>query len=349
MQRSIRVRLMATLAALVVGLAGLGGWSALRLRDLGRVAERILADNYLSVEAAQVMRVSLERLDAHRRTPDGATPGDTDSGRAEDRRRFDEAFAAAAGNITEPGETDVIEAIRASYARYGAGEPGALETLRSATERLEALNADAMRNKSDAAGALARRDVVWTVALVALLTVAGGWLTRAVATSVIGPIETLTRATARIAAGDLNVEVPVARVAREEAVRDEPGHAEADREDREEHDVELDDELHRAPILAPSGPLGKGRGGCAARSHGEVTWIRRRASAPDLTRKTRARSSGAAGIVMASEHPTSAHWNVSLESWSGERISGECSAESMTFTSISPSPPSTCVTAALAA
>ncbi|MBL8136653.1 MAG: HAMP domain-containing protein [Acidobacteria bacterium] len=211
MQRSIRVRLMATLAALVVGLAGLGGWSALRLRDLGRVAERILADNYLSVEAAQVMRVSLERLDAHRRTPDGATPGDTDSGRAEDRRRFDEAFAAAAGNITEPGETDVIEAIRASYARYGAGEPGALETLRSATERLEALNADAMRNKSDAAGALARRDVVWTVALVALLTVAGGWLTRAVATSVIGPIETLTRATARIAAGDLNVEVPVAR------------------------------------------------------------------------------------------------------------------------------------------
>ncbi len=92
-----------------------------------------------------------------------------------------------------------------------AGEAGALEPLREATDRLEVLNADAMGHKSDAAGALARRDVVWTVALVALLTVVGGWLTREVATSVIGPIETLTRATTRIAAGDLEVAVPVER------------------------------------------------------------------------------------------------------------------------------------------
>ena len=211
MHDSIRVRLIATLAALVVALAGLGGWSALRLWDLGRVAERILADNYLSVEAAQTMRVSLERLDAGRRAQAAALPGNSRPGQADDRQRFDAAFRAAAGNITEPGETEVIEAIRAGYARYAAGEAGALEPLREATDRLEALNADAMGHKSDAAGALARRDVVWTVALVALLTVVGGWLTRAVAKSVIGPIETLTRATTRIAAGDLEVAVPVER------------------------------------------------------------------------------------------------------------------------------------------
>ncbi len=211
MHGSIRVRLIATLAALVVALAGLGGWSVLRLRDLGRVAERILADNYLSVDAAQVMRVSLERLEADRRALTAGPSVDRRVSQADDRRRFDEAFAAAAGNITEPGETEVIEAIRAGYARYVAGEAGALEPLREATGRLEVLNADAMGHKSDAAGTLARRDVVWTVALVALLTVVGAWLTRAVATSVIGPIETLTRATTRIAAGDLEVAVPVER------------------------------------------------------------------------------------------------------------------------------------------
>lgn len=208
MQRTIRLRLMAALAALVVALAALGGWSALRLRDLGRVAERILADNYLSVDAAHAMRVSLEQLDASRPVPATATAV---AERAQQRRRFDEAFRAAAGNITEPGETEIIDAIRVGYAGYSTGEREALGPLRAAIDRLEALNAEAMRLKSDAAGALARRDVVWTTALALLLTAAGAWLLRAVATSVVRPIEALTRATTRIAAGDLDVAVPVER------------------------------------------------------------------------------------------------------------------------------------------
>lgn len=210
MLRSIRARLLVALAVLVVALTGLGAWSAWRLRDLGRVAERILADNYLSVEAAQAMRVSLERLDAERRVrlAGGSAAGDDPLA---DGRRFDEAFDTAAGNITEPGESDVIEAIRAGYARYRAGDAEALAVLRQALDRLEALNTEAMRQKSDAAGALARRDVAWTLALVALLGVIGAWLARGVATSIVGPIETLTRATTRIASGDLDVAVPVAR------------------------------------------------------------------------------------------------------------------------------------------
>ena len=50
---SLRLRLLAALLALVAALAGLGAWSAWRLRDMGRVAQRILADNYLSIEAAR--------------------------------------------------------------------------------------------------------------------------------------------------------------------------------------------------------------------------------------------------------------------------------------------------------
>ena len=53
MGASLRVRLVASLLGLVLALVGLGAWSAWHLWEMGEVAERILADNYLSVEAAQ--------------------------------------------------------------------------------------------------------------------------------------------------------------------------------------------------------------------------------------------------------------------------------------------------------
>lgn len=210
---SLRMRMVAALLALVLALAGLGAWSAWHLRQLGQVAERILADNYLSVEAAQQMRESLERLDADRRAAllppaSGRMP---DSSR--DRGDFERAWRAAAGNLTEPGEDAVVEAIRAGFARYLAGDRDGVEVarLRAETARLLTMNRDAMQRKSDDAGAVARRDVVWGVALAVVLTLGGIGLTRAVVTSVIGPLETLTAATARIAAGDLDVAVPVER------------------------------------------------------------------------------------------------------------------------------------------
>jgi hypothetical protein len=64
---SLRTRLVAAFTGLVLALAGLGTWSTWHLWQMDEVAGRILADNYLSVDAAQQMRDSLERLDADRR------------------------------------------------------------------------------------------------------------------------------------------------------------------------------------------------------------------------------------------------------------------------------------------
>ncbi|MEZ5293257.1 MAG: HAMP domain-containing sensor histidine kinase [Vicinamibacterales bacterium] len=204
---SLRVRLLAAFASLVLALAALGAWSAWRLRDLGEVAERILADNYQSVEAAHAMRVSLERLEGLRTAAAGTGAGD-----AGGRRAFDRALAVAAGNVTEPGERDVIAALRAGYEEY-ARTPSAAgaERLRRSIAPLDRLNVAAMRSKSDAAGALARRDAAWTLALMAVLALGGAWLTAAVGRSVSGPIEALTRAATRAAAGDLDVAVPADR------------------------------------------------------------------------------------------------------------------------------------------
>ena len=206
MHASLRLRLLAALLALVAALAGLGAWSAWRLRDMGLVAQRILADNYLSIEAARVMEVSLERLDAARRA--GAAAEE-----AEQERRFRGAMAAAAGNITEVGEREIVGDITARFERYLAmpAGPGGVDTLRSVTLDLLRLNEEAMRRKSDEAGAVARRNVVWVTGLALLLIALGVAVTMSVAGRVVKPIEALTAAAARIAAGDLDVAVPADR------------------------------------------------------------------------------------------------------------------------------------------
>lgn len=207
---TIRGRLLTAFAAMVLALVGLGAWSAWRLFDLGRVAERILADNYLSIEAAQTMRVSLERLAARSEMARGDVGSELQA--AADRQAFDAAFSTAAHNITEAGEAEIVAALRTGYDQLqSAPVPASASEVRRSLAALEAVNVSAMRAKSDAAGALARRDGGWALALMAVLTLGGAWLTLAVARGVIGPMETLTLATTRLAAGDLDVAVPAGR------------------------------------------------------------------------------------------------------------------------------------------
>jgi signal transduction histidine kinase len=213
MGTSLRVRLVAALMGLVLALAGLGGWSAWHLWEMGEVAQRILADNYLSVDAAQQMRESLERIDADRRLALAGQAAGVATDLADQRARFDAALQVAAGNLTEPGEGAVVEQIRTGFARYLAGGPAGSEVslVRANTARLLEMNQEAMHRKSDGAGAVARRNVLWGVGLALALTLGGVVVTRAVATSVVGPIEVMTRATTRIAGGDLDVAVPAER------------------------------------------------------------------------------------------------------------------------------------------
>ena len=109
---SLRAKLLATYLMFVAALAALGLWSAWRLEQAGAVSQRILSESYESVVAAQSMKESLERLDSATLF---AELGRTDRAHRqieEHGRRFDAAFARAAGNITEPGEREIIDAIR---------------------------------------------------------------------------------------------------------------------------------------------------------------------------------------------------------------------------------------------
>src|SRR5262245_25057156 len=108
---SLPAKLLFGYLLFIVALLALGGWSAWRLRGMGDVSRRIIANNYDSVIAAQDMKESLERQDS---TALFALLGQHERARAqlrEHRRRFDAAFEKAADNITEPGESELIESI----------------------------------------------------------------------------------------------------------------------------------------------------------------------------------------------------------------------------------------------
>ena len=61
---NLRTKLIVSYLIFIAALVMLGGWSALRLRDMGGVSRRIISDNYDSVVAAQEMKESLERQDS---------------------------------------------------------------------------------------------------------------------------------------------------------------------------------------------------------------------------------------------------------------------------------------------
>src|SRR6185436_7456350 len=108
---SLRTKLLLGYLVLVVALMVLGGWSALRLREMGGVSRRIISNNYDSVVAAQDMKESLERQDSAALFALLGAREKAEVQLREHRERFDADFQKAANNITEPGERDAIEAI----------------------------------------------------------------------------------------------------------------------------------------------------------------------------------------------------------------------------------------------
>src|SRR5262252_3771001 len=214
---NLRNKLLLSFLIFVAALLALGVWSALSLRELGEVSRRIISSNYDSVVAAQDMKESLERMDSAALF---LLLKDRDRAMAqfkEHRARFDEAFGKAAGNITEPGESGIIEAIRSDrdeyYRRFeafvaegerrGAGDYFQhLEPLfnktRAELNQLLQLNQSAMAAKSDRAAGVARRELLFTLALAGLL-----------ANGIMRPVRELTATAAKIAGGDLTAKARV--------------------------------------------------------------------------------------------------------------------------------------------
>jgi len=219
---NLRNKLLLGFLVFIAALVALGVWSAWRLRELGGVSQRIISYNYDSVVAAQDMKESLERMDSAALF---LLLGNRDRARAQfdqHRARFDEAFGKAAGNITEPGEPEIIEAIRSDrdeyYRRFEAfiaeGErrrpadyfqrlEPLFNKIRAECDQLLQLNQRAMAAKSEVAAGAARREFLFTLSLAGALGAAGLALALLLANGIVRPVRELTATAANIAGGDL--------------------------------------------------------------------------------------------------------------------------------------------------
>ncbi len=228
---NLRIRLLLSYLIFTAALAFIGGWSVVRLRELGDVSRRILANNYDSVVAAQEMKESLERQDSATVV---ALLGQFDRARTqmrESRAHFDTAYLKAANNITEPGESELLQVIarekegyyRLTDAAFGAIETAAVQgmpqhrsryfdeiepafhRLRARCQDLLDLNQNAMLVKSNRAAGVANRSLWLTLGLGGALILAGLALSVLFARYIVRPIRELMAVATRLAGGDLSV------------------------------------------------------------------------------------------------------------------------------------------------
>src|SRR5437867_837575 len=221
-QAQLRAKLLIGYLGFVLALGVLGAWGAQTLRSIGRVAGRIISENYDSVVAAEMMKESLERLDSaalfeltgqHERAIQQAT---------EHKVRFDAAFDTARGNITEVGEAEVIAAIGRGRADYferldaflrASGNRSAeyfqvlqprFAAVKDTCDRLLQLNQEAMRSKANGAAQTAQRWFFYTLGLTSALVLAGLAGAARLSNTILAPVKQLTTAITRVAGGDLD-------------------------------------------------------------------------------------------------------------------------------------------------
>jgi PAS domain S-box-containing protein len=225
---NLRNKLLLSFLIFIAALVALGLWSAWRLRELGGVSQRIISHNYDSVIAAQDMKESLERMDSAALF---LLSGDRARAMAQfnqHRASFDAAFEKAAGNVTEPGEAEIIETIRSDRNEYyrrleafiAEGEKRQpaeyfqrleppFNKIRAECDQLLQLNQRAMLAKADIAAGAARREFLYTLALAGAMGAAGLALAFLLANGIVRPMRELTATAANIAGGDLEAKARI--------------------------------------------------------------------------------------------------------------------------------------------
>lgn len=233
MNRSLRARLTYGMVAITAALAVVAVASVTALTRLGGAVDTILRENYRSVVACADMTEALEREDSAALF---ASHGHDDIARpmlAEQRARFEQAFAVEAHNLTLPGEPAAVREIDARYRDYVRAVDRALAEpsraaraegyfrellprftgVKEAVARVSRMNQRNMEEADRRARAMARRSALATVGLGALALALALWLAWRLPKALVRPLDRLADAARAVGGGDLDVVVASAGVA----------------------------------------------------------------------------------------------------------------------------------------
>ena len=140
---TLKTKITAGFLALLLLLLALGAYAFFTVQRLESSSRDILKANFYSVELGQQM---LQALDGLQTQPDAAPA----------LSRFQRDLTREAGNITEPGEQQVVDSLTATFAAYRRQpEAASLNLLRGQTHRMIRLNTAALTGKNERANLVA--------------------------------------------------------------------------------------------------------------------------------------------------------------------------------------------------
>lgn len=217
---TLRLRLLLGYGYLVALLLLAAGSSMMGFLYLSAGIEVVLEENLFSIGSAMTMIDALERQDS-------ATlaallePGTSDEGElAAHDAAFEEALREASANVTEEGESEVLEEVRGAFASYrqargrllAARPPSPLAAynrevfprfaaVKAAVIDLLALNQEAMFAADRAARQRAVQNGTWLGFLVVVGLISLVFLSRVMQRRILRPIERLVRGIDALGAG----------------------------------------------------------------------------------------------------------------------------------------------------
>jgi NtrC-family two-component system sensor histidine kinase KinB len=233
MALSLRLRIHLTLLPFLALLTVLGGAGVVLLHRLGDSIDTILRENYDSVIYMERLKEALERIDS---SYTFALAGQEEKARDQYRDQwapYKKNLAAEQGNITLPGEKELVDQLTTLTERYrkrgdafysrpvddlaarhkdyfGAG--GLLDTfkeIKDTADQILHLNQEHMEQASREARAAAQDSLLGFVIGLTLMFVLGGLLAWRTVEAILQPIRAVIQSAKGIRAGNLDQVVPV--------------------------------------------------------------------------------------------------------------------------------------------
>jgi signal transduction histidine kinase/HAMP domain-containing protein len=233
MTLSLRYRILLALLPLLVLLAVIGGSAMVLLQDLGGRARAILRENYDSVLYMERLNEALERIDSSFAFALAREEKRAKEQYATNWRAYREWLGKEQGNITEPGEGELVARLTElteQYQRLGdafyqqraegdtrknkyfAEQGGLLATfneIKDVSGQILRLNQESMERASQQARETARVSVIGFgvgLPVAALAALALAWWTT---WSILHPLREVTASVRALGAGNLDQVVPV--------------------------------------------------------------------------------------------------------------------------------------------